>query len=557
MDLLENSFYTLGATLRDDRRTITELSDNRSLLLNPDVCSRARADLTHPRKRLSCEVAWLPGLGPKRTNEVISLLESSLPDIIEIDNITSIAKANLVAAGLQRINGTSANDLVMWILTLARAFGELDTEKLGSIVNEERVVSGFPQVSDLSVVDEEIKERRRYFKQVCKSALNRLPPRIRTTAMTEVVDRATNNGNEQGPILIDDLVDAYEVEAQGFLKKEGDNIKELVSKLRESADAGDSDEKLGEIVEKLTKVLKNWDLEAQPIQVSTKSRGLEHAASREIAGQVRELIIYLHNKLGKIEIPKQLTSLLQEVFAEVVTIAERTSDDARTLQDIAEDREKYLENVEKRTAEWAKEVTYEADVGALFKNKLRISPDGIEWKRKHWDLSSIVAVRWGGVRHSVNGIPTGTTYTIAWGDGNRRCSIELRKNTIYSNFIDRLWKAVCIRLMTEFVEGLRNGQKYQFGGAVISDSGIELTRPKWFSSNEKEFCKWSDIVTWNGDGAFGIQKKGDNKLSHELSYLNEDNIHIVEQVIQIFFKQTKENPARALKGGLKLSSIFD
>src|SRR3546814_5902743 len=66
--------------------------------------------------------------------------------------------------------------------------------------------------------------------------------------------------------------------------------------------------------------------------------------------------------------------------------------------------------------EWAHEITYRAEIGVMFKDTLSISPDGISWKGQSFSLDSITRVRWGGVRHSVNGVPTGTTYTIAFGD---------------------------------------------------------------------------------------------------------------------------------------------
>ncbi len=61
MDLLQNPFHILTATPRDNRRRIMQLADERSLLLDAGECMQARSDLTNPRKRLSVEVAWLPG----------------------------------------------------------------------------------------------------------------------------------------------------------------------------------------------------------------------------------------------------------------------------------------------------------------------------------------------------------------------------------------------------------------------------------------------------------------------------------------------------------------
>ena len=119
--------------------------------------------------------------------------------------------------------------------------------------------------------------------------------------------------------------------------------------------------------------------------------------------------------------------MLQEVFAEVVDVAERSAEDASTLDNIAAQRVRMLEEAKNQAEKWRKEITYEAEIGMIFKDKLGISPEGIEWKGRRWDLNSINRIRWGGTRHSVNGIPTGTTYKIIFGNNTDSSCIELKK----------------------------------------------------------------------------------------------------------------------------------
>jgi hypothetical protein len=157
-------------------------------------------------------------------------------------------------------------------------------------------------------------------------------------AVTVAVESATDDGEEHGPIMISDLVDSYEVEAQGFLDKEEGNIKALLEKLRAAVDAERPDSTLAPMVNQLIQVVKNWDTVAQPIQVSTKSRGLDHDASHRVAGLVRGLAIHMFNEHGKLDFSQQLTNMLQEVFAEVGEVAERTAEDADALGEIAEQR---------------------------------------------------------------------------------------------------------------------------------------------------------------------------------------------------------------------------
>ena len=547
MDLLQNPFHILTASPRDNRRRIMELADERSLLLDSNECMAARSELTNPRKRLSAEVAWLPGIGPKRAGEILSLLESSPMDLLAVDKLTSIARANVLAAGLARLPDHNADDVAEWVLEISWVFEDIDPGEIGVIINEERVVSGFPEVSDLSTIEAEIQARRRHYRNVIKSALDNLSPKELVKAVTVAVESATNLGEEHGPILIDDLVDSYEVEAQGFLDKEEGNIKALVERTWAAVDAEQSDSTIAPMVNQLIQIVKNWDTVAQPIQVSTMSRGLDHDASHRVASLVRDLAIHMFNEHGKLDFTQQLTNMLQEVFAEVVEVAERTAEDADALDDIAEQRARLIEDAKNKAGEWRREITYEVEVGAIFKDRLRISPEGIDWKGLRWDLDSITRVRWGGTRHSVNGIPTGTTYNIFFGNGSGHVSIELKKEAIYSNFIERLWKAVGVRLLTEYLEGLRDGKKYRFGSTVMSDKGMEFERRKLFGSNERVFCRWDELVIWDGAGVFWIGKKGDKKLAEAFSYLGEDNIHVLEAAIRMFWK----------RGGDRLSSLLD
>ena len=716
MDLLQNPFHILTATLRDNRLRIVELEEDRQLFPDANECTQARSNLTHPRKRLSAEMAWLLGVNPKRAGEVLELLESPVDNLIGEDKLTQvraafegvlktgnpiamdkpmpitlarflfdhfknllgidklmpIAQANLLAAGLSRLPDYSSDDVAewivaQWILEISRVFEDIDPEEVRTTINEERIVSGFPEVADLSVIKEEIRERRHYCRQVITSALNKLSVKERAGAVTTVAEATTDNREKHDLTLIGDLVDSYEVGVQEFLKKEDENIKALGEKLRAEADAESPDSTLAPMVNQLIQVVKNWETVAHPIQVIKKSKGLSHEASyliavhvRElavnlfkeydkldfsrqlinmlqevftehdelteriaedvktldeiaeerkhlieiealveklqaaadaespdstlapmvnqliqvvkncdtnahqiqviekskrlshgasylIAGRVRELAVNLFNEHGQLDFSRQLINMLQEVFTEDDELAERIAEDARALDEIAEERVRLIEAAKERAEEWRREITYEADIGTFLKSKLRISPDGIEWKGDRWALDSITRIGWGGTRHSVNGIPTGTTYSIIFGNGSGDAFIELKDETIYNNFIDRLWRAVGVRLLTEYLEGLRDGKKYRFGSAVISDHGVELEHKRLFSSNERVFCRWSELVIWNDAGDFCIGKKEGKKLTASFSYQYEDNIHVLEAAIRMFREQ----------GGDRLSNLLD
>jgi hypothetical protein len=336
MDILKNPFFTLGVTTRDDRRQIMSMAEEKSLFSDEEIGSEASSTLTNPRKRLAAEVGWLPGVGPRRATEALALIQSNPQAIQYLPNLPPLARANLLAAALVRgFEYIKINDASDWIIELAEAHEAIDVESTMILINEERAVAGFPAVTNSDVIEVEIQQgRRQHYMRAVKDALNTLYSSDLVKVVTKTVETVTEGGKTHAPILIDDLVDSYEVEAQEFLEKEAGNIETLVKRLRITADAEKPFPKLDPLIHQLSKVIKNWDTVAQPIQVSTRSRGMNHNASYQVAALVRGLAIYLTNELKLTGHSRRLTSLLQDVFAEVDKIVDQTTKDLLALDKV-------------------------------------------------------------------------------------------------------------------------------------------------------------------------------------------------------------------------------
>ncbi|MGQ5488046.1 hypothetical protein ACUH78_04295 [Thauera sp. ZXT1-4] len=530
--LHQSAFAVLGVTTRDDRRRIVELAEEKSLELDHDVCQKARSDLTNPRTRLSAEIAWLPGVSPRKASQLVENLLHDPMTVREESGLPTLAHLNLLAAAFEAVDSEhDAEDLASFIQEVAYLVDEIDPEDVLRDINEDRAVSGFPEVRALDQIEAELAERKRYYRSAIKDALDRLPPTTLVQVMTDTVEGVTLGGEDHAPELIDDLVDSYEVETQGFLQKEAENVHKLIKAARDSANSGEAAVK--PYVDKLDAVARNWDKVAQPIQLSAKARGIDHEASRDLAYEIRSLAIDLFNTHDMLTQAQRLTGLLQELFAELPEVSERVEQDADALADIFHERKQAVA----RRDEWAREITYRAEIGVMFKDTLSISPDGISWKGQSFSLDSITRVRWGGVRHSVNGVPTGTTYTIAFGDKRSEAVVELKKEDIYSKFIDKLWRAVCVRLLGEMLEALKDGRDLYFGDALLHDDGITLVRHKFLGANERVRCTWGQVQIWNADGSFCIGSKDDKKTNVGISYIHVANTHILEQLIRMAFKK--------------------
>ena len=537
MELATNPFYRLDATMQDSRQRIADLAEKKSLVEDETAVREARRILTSPAKRLAAEVGWFPGLSPAGVAKAISVLHANPTEVRTFADVIALTRANLLAEGLLRARKVlELNEMAQWIVELAEAQEASDPEAISEILNHARYAAGFPAISNQESVETELQCRRRYFRDVIKRSLDQLPTRALVKTVRMTVDGATRDGTRHAPALIDDLVATYETEAQEFMEKETEHINSLIDQTREAASVQNSGLEVEALTNKLEQVLRNWDDVVQPIQLSYSTRGLAHELSRKVAGRVRELAVELYNESNLLDVSIKLTAVQRAVFAEDERIAEQAEEDASRLDELVEERDEAQARIAAQTEQWAREITYEASVG-LMKNRLHISSDGVRWKGSTIRLDEISRVRWSATRHSINGIPTGTTYAISVGGERTVVEIPLKDERVFSEFVDRLWKSVGVRLLTEMLEELRNGAQYQFGTAVVNDYGMVLERSRIFRASENVRCRWNQLSIWNGSGSFCIAKKDDRKVAVELPYGDVDNVHVLEAALQVFWKR--------------------
>ena len=175
--LQKNPFALLGVTARDDRRRIVELAEEKSLELDHDACQKARSDLTSPRTRLSAEMSWLPGVSPRKATQIVTALHSDPMSIRAESGLPTLAHLNLLAAAFEAVDGNdSADNVAEFIQEVAHLVDDLSAEQVLRDINEDRSVSGFPEVKGVELVEAELSERKRYYRNAIKDALNRLPP---------------------------------------------------------------------------------------------------------------------------------------------------------------------------------------------------------------------------------------------------------------------------------------------------------------------------------------------------------------------------------------------
>ena len=333
MDLLKNPFHILGATTRDDKHRIMDLTMTQRLFSDSAACEEAEAMLKHPIKRVSAEIAWLPGVDPDRTDELLKRLETPDQNLRGNTGLTHITCANFLVSGLSRLTNLASSNIAEWILAIARSSEAINSEAVRVTLNKDRSASGFPQITDLSVIDDEIRKQKSHYRQVITSVLENLSVNERARVLTLAIEWSIGNDKTRCPILIEDLVTSYELGVQDFLEKKQKIIEAQDEKIRVMANAKNPDTTMQPIVNQLIQTVKEWDTIAQPIQLSKRSRGERHTASFEIAWRVRKLAVDLFRDHGKFDFSRKILNMLKEVFAEVPEIAEHITADLNALEE--------------------------------------------------------------------------------------------------------------------------------------------------------------------------------------------------------------------------------
>ncbi|MBN8807819.1 MAG: hypothetical protein J0I47_06240 [Sphingomonas sp.] len=503
-----------------------EAAEERSLIADSDLCQQAQAILTNPRRRLEAELSWFPGTSPKVAEQAASSTVSQLSEL----PLGGLAMANALVAASSGWTAQTVVELRDFLDALTSAADQVDVERVIREVNEDREIAGFPMVTSMDVAAESLRDRRQAWRRAVMATFERVPTVEMAEAMFTLVDKVADE--QRFPRFLHEVIDDYAVRSQSFLAREIAGAERLVEKARELA--ATRPDALPPIIDALKKLLVTWDELTHPVQISATLRGQRDEESEKLAFTVRSLSIDLYNDHSLLEESQQVSVLVGSSFSALPRVASKIAEDAQAL-----------DNLSAQAAQEDAELAYAADVGTFSKTRLSIDRDGVEWRGRRTRLSAIRGVRWGAIRKSVNGVPTGTDYLIAWNDGVATTTAEFRNGAIFEAFVPRLWQGVGFRLMNEMMAALGAGGELTFGKMVVRNETVVLTQRKMFSSERVEFG-WGDVTVRTADGSFIVEGPKGSKASETMGYREIDNIHFFEALVRQAFKN----------GRVRLSEAF-
>lgn len=524
--MVDNPFAVLDVSTRDDRHRIMAAAEERSLLLDADVCQRALADLLNLRRRLEAEFGWFPGASPGTASRAAA---SRTVESVEELPLTGLANANalLLAATSSQSQGAAA--LADFLRVMAQAVDAIGLDRLLTEVNEDRDVAGFAHVTSTELAEEVLAERRLAWRRGVMQVFDRSPAEAMAEALSAVVAEAAQH--ESFPHFLHDVVDDYALRTQPFLSFADTSAERLVKEARQLA--AERPDALEPIIETLVKFLDRWRWVTAPMQVSYTIRGQTDDRSEEFALRVRSLWVDLCNDHALLREARTLAAAVRATIAGLPFLASKVEGDLSAIDALIE-----------KSTERNSQLDYSAEIGTLIKSRLAISANGLEWKGRHYPLAQIRGARWGAVSHVSRGSPTRTDYDVGWTADGGTADVKLYKAEVFEAFTTRLWAALAQQMFEAIGQQLRAGAELPFGRAVIKDESVILRSTGLFSNKQAEF-PWQEVTIGSQGGCFTIYgPKGANMMGVML-YREHDNVHFLEPMIRHAFKNGRSRLSEA------------
>ena len=206
-------------------------------------------------------------------------------------------------------------------------------------------------------------------------------------------------------------------------------------------------------------------------------------------------------------------------------------EDARALDGIESQRHAAAAEADQAKARFAAENTWETQLGLVFKDTLRISPDGIDYKGRLTPVAQIPGVAWGAVRMIRNGRDAGTTFYFRYATPNGLVDIALGDQAQYDALVQRAWRLLCVPLMLRMVERWRAGETVRIGDHEIRDDGIVLRHSRTFRADEWKAFPWTAVRKGTHAGALNFHAADEPDFKATFAFRETLNAHILDFVV--------------------------
>ncbi|MDR2407414.1 MAG: hypothetical protein LBE13_04785 [Bacteroidales bacterium] len=430
---------------------------------------------------------------------------------------------------------------------IANDFENFNIDAILSDINKDRQISKFMAINDSDFILNAIGEQRQFYKSTFNGILDAFKTTDLIESMFNIVKISTDQGKRITPILISDIVNFYEISSQEFFKNEESNIKYFLERIRSSILSLRSDKDIMLLIDTLYDICKNWMFVAEPLRIFEESKGSHHKKSVEISRQLRNLAIEISNKNCKYNLSLKLLKSQSQLFINYPDIYQELQNDINQVDMMAHPNRSNIINELRKNDKFVRDVTYEVEIGVIFRKKFKIDSSGISYGKQYFKLERIIAATWGGevIIDSYRNERSNLIISIMQ-DDNQIMNIKMSDKLIFENITKRIFISVGIAILTEYLFYLKSGSSYKFKNMTIFDNGVSVNKKSIFSTKE-QFYTWDQLNIKKSSGSLTVYSNNDyyNPLV-VLPYKDTYNIIFIELAINNAKKKRVRNLSDAL-----------
>lgn len=279
LDLRQSPFFILDVSPRDSRDRIVEAYETGVSDRPEDETNLLRAQqlLMAPKSRLQAEISWLPGVAPNRARALVR--EAAKLDEHGLADLPPLAAANLAAF---RCSYPAPPTSICEFIVTAQA--SLDVASVTTLLNAERRVSGFPEVSE-ALVGDALKQLAADHAAAVNFGIVAIDrPGASVSLLLEKYLTQPSLTS-----FLDDLTELYNAWASSALNAVEEELKGALGRIKSGAGTVTS-----ERASLITNV-ESWRDLAAPRQKVFAHRRLKDPRSEEIFGEFRAAGLFLNN----------------------------------------------------------------------------------------------------------------------------------------------------------------------------------------------------------------------------------------------------------------------
>lgn len=337
MALRNNPFYILRVSCSAGRREIALASDEMSLLLDSEICSKAQNELINVNKRLSAEINWFIDVDANTIDQIRLNIDNSEP--ISTDGLISLSRLNATLYNFSLTEFEDNFELGYSVLEIDEQYTTLDVDEIVGLINNNRDTAKLALVKAQDVITE-LGKKREEIRQIITEKLSSLNQDDYIQLATMIAEKCVADIEYEDGVVLSDVIDQYEVRIQSALEDSTDEIEKHIERIKSLA----NDSAVSENIDSLIRRVEKWDVLAQPLQLKSQASGIPHEISEHLGTELRSLALYLHNERCLTKEALTLVNAMKSVFAELSELSELFDSDSGALNNLL-DGQKEAEEV--------------------------------------------------------------------------------------------------------------------------------------------------------------------------------------------------------------------